>query len=88
MTEEGSLYTWGDGAAQNLGYADALRQVIPRRVDFHSAQHVLQVCPCGRCDPTSVPCALSCKNLVYTQTSPSHQEQALCVLIDVGDVLC
>ena len=44
MSEEGSLYTWGDGAAQNLGYADTLRQVIPRRVDFGSVQHVLQVC--------------------------------------------
>ena len=43
VSEEGSLYTWGDGAAQNLGYADALRQVIPRRVDFGSVQRVLQV---------------------------------------------
>lgn len=46
MTSEGALYTWGDGAAQNLGYADTLRQVIPRRVDFGSAQTVLQVCSC------------------------------------------
>ena len=50
MTSEGNLYTWGDGAAQNLGYGDTLRQVIPRRVDFGSAQHVLQVCSILLCD--------------------------------------
>lgn len=44
VTCDGGLYTWGDGAAQNLGYADTLRQVIPRRVELGSGQHVLQVC--------------------------------------------
>ena len=44
VTCDGSLYTWGDGAAQNLGYADTLRQVIPRRVELGNGQHVLQVC--------------------------------------------
>ena len=32
ISNEGQLYTWGDGAAGALGYPDAIRQLIPRPV--------------------------------------------------------
>jgi hypothetical protein len=45
VSEEGFLYTWGDGSAGNLGYSDALRQFIPRRVKGTLLDHVIiQVC--------------------------------------------
>lgn len=39
VSEEGALYTWGDGAAGNLGYCDVLRQFIPRRVEGALLDH-------------------------------------------------
>lgn len=33
ITNDDRLYTWGDGASGNLGYANTLRQFIPRQVE-------------------------------------------------------
>lgn len=33
ITNDDRLYTWGDGASANLGYANTLRQFIPRQVE-------------------------------------------------------
>ena len=41
VSEDGALYTWGDGAAGNLGYCNALRQFIPRRVEGALPDHII-----------------------------------------------
>lgn len=46
ISEDGALYTWGDGAAGNLGYGDAVRQSIPRHVESGLRDHsIVQVHP-------------------------------------------
>ncbi|BDA49523.1 probable E3 ubiquitin-protein ligase HERC2 at N-terminal half [Coccomyxa sp. Obi] len=47
VSEEGALYTWGDGAAGDLGYCDALRQFIPRRVEGALLDHIITQVSCG-----------------------------------------
>lgn len=49
ITQDGELYTWGDGAGGNLGYGNTLRQFIPRQVekglgDFNITQVCYQFC--------------------------------------------
>ncbi|CAL8464600.1 g4135 [Coccomyxa elongata] len=47
VSEEGALYTWGDGAAGNLGYCDVMRQFIPRRVEGALLDHIITQVSCG-----------------------------------------
>ena len=48
ITSDGALYTWGDGAPGNLGYAQPARQFVPRRVAGGLAgQHATQVSRSG-----------------------------------------
>jgi alpha-tubulin suppressor-like RCC1 family protein len=45
ISEDGALYTWGDGSAGNLGYGDTVRQSIPRRVEARLLEHfIVQAC--------------------------------------------
>lgn len=74
ITNDDRLYTWGDGASGNLGYANTLRQFIPRLVEKGLGD--LKITQVRNC------CTFYCERRIYQMGYDLHHVPSYTVCLE------